>query len=40
MILGTVAASLLENMFAGKGVVKSGYRVIQAGEEAIAISRG
>ena len=40
MILGTLAASLLENMFAGKGVVKSGYRVIRAGEEAIAMSRG
>ena len=32
MLLGTLAASLLGNMMAGKGVVRSGYGFIGAGE--------
>ena len=32
MILGTLAASVLGNMLAGKGVMRGGEDVIQAGE--------
>ena len=32
MSLGTLCASLVENMLAGKGVIQGGQVVIQAGE--------
>ena len=42
ILLGTLAASLLENLFTGKGVKAKipGQRVIRADEEAIATSQG
>ena len=38
MILGTLAANLLENLLAGKGVVRSNDGVIRADEGAIVTS--
>ena len=32
MLLGTLGASLLENLLTGKGIIRAGERTIRAGE--------
>ena len=39
MLVGTLAASLLEKMLADKGVIQAGEKVIQTGEGASGTSR-
>ena len=39
MGLDTLSASLLENMLAGKGVVRCGDAVIRAGEEVLRVGQ-
>ena len=39
MLLGTLGASLLENLFTGRGVNKKGKGIVRAGEGAIKSKR-